>query len=110
MADYTTFSPGNNIWKKAARFLGLSFARIGILGGHFGFTYLVMNVAFSYEFSFLQLGFVISMICAGVYAIFPAPSNPHATVLSEISVRVAKAMFNPELRDSVKVMPLERED
>jgi hypothetical protein len=110
LADYITFSPGNNIWKKPVRVMALSFERIGIAAGHGFFTYVIVNTAFSYQFSFLQLAFIITMIIATIYAMLPAPSNPHATVLSEVTVRSFKSMVHPQLRGSIKVMPLEREE
>lgn len=108
--NYKEFPPGNNIWKKSARFLFLNFERMIALGIYFIVTYIALSVAFSYQLTFSKILFVGIMIAAAIYSILPAPSNPNSILFFEVFGRGLKVFKSQSLRSTLKTDPIETED
>gem|GEM_PF-5062679 len=108
--NYLEFPPGNNIWRKPVRFLALNFERIGILMGYFLITILLLNIAFSYEWTLSKTLFCLTVFVLAIYSVLPAPSNPNSLVIVEVFLRTPKTIKEPSYRATMKVLPLDRED
>lgn len=108
--NYREFPPGNNIWRKSARFLFLNFERIIALGIYFAVTYVALSAAFSYQLTFSKILFVGVMIVAAIYSILPAPSNPNSILFFEVFGRGLKVVRSQSLRSTLKTDSIETED
>lgn len=103
------FLPGNNLFENMARVLGFSFQHLGVMAFMFMLTWTILNTAFSYDWRWPKVAFLITNICLTFFMLRRSPSMPLHLMWEEILIRPFIGIKNYGVNGSTVVTPLERE-